>query len=285
MVYLCEMQSESGLISADLASEKGKELHDSFRSATPYPHAVIDNFLPDEILNRVLEEFPGDNTLANDSYNRAQERLKVSFHPDKMPEFSRVLFYSFNSRPFIRIIENITGIRGLIPDPYFLGAGFHQISQGGHLSVHADFNHHKPMNLERRVNVLIYLNKGWREDFGGAFELWDKDMTCCANSILPEFNRCVIFNTTAESMHGNPQPINHPDRVPRRSIALYYYTATWDSDMLESTTQFRVRPNSKDAVDWQVKLREVAKDLAPPMLTRGVGLLKRHVAAKPANHQ
>lgn len=61
--------------------------------------------------------------------------------------------------------------------------------------------------------------------------------------------------------------------------------ATWDSDMLESTTQFRVRPNSKDAVDWQVKLREVAKDLAPPMLTRGVGLLKRHVAAKPANHQ
>lgn len=282
MVYLNEMRPDSGLISSDLPTDKGTELHEVFRSGTPYPHVAIDNFLPPQILDRVLDEFPEDNALANDSYDRAQERLKVSFHPDRISDFSRILFYSFNSRPFIRLVENITGIRGLIPDPYFLGAGFHQLSQGGHLSIHADFNHHKPMNLERRVNVLIYLNKNWRDEFGGAFELWDKDMSRCFQAITPEFNRCVIFNTTAESMHGNPQPIKHPDGAPRRSIALYYYTATWDAAMRESTTQFRVRPNSKDAVDWQVRVRELAKDLTPPMLARGVSNLRRH-AAKPAD--
>lgn len=284
MVYLGEMQPTSGLVSATLPKDKGRELHQAFKEGAPYPYVAIDDFMPAEILDTVLAEFPQDNSLADDSFDRAQERRKVSFHPDTLPDFSRALFYSFNSRPFIRIIENITGIKGLVPDPYFLGAGLHQLSQGGHLSIHADFNHHKPMNLERRVNVLIYLNKGWREEFGGGFELWDKQMTRCFRSISPEFNRCVIFNTTADSMHGNPRPIDHPEGVPRRSIALYYYTATWDDDMQESTTQFRVRPNSSDSVDWQVKLREMAKDLAPPLFARSWSHLKRQAAGKDGNH-
>ena len=85
--------------------------------------------------------------------------------------------------------------------------------------MHADFNHHKLMNLERRINVLIYLNKDWRDEFGGQLELWDSGITRCFHTIVPSFNRCVMFNTTSESMHGNPRPVNHPDRVPRRSIA------------------------------------------------------------------
>jgi hypothetical protein len=131
------------------------------------------------------------------------------------------------------------------------------------------------MNLERRVNVLIYLNKDWREEYGGSFELWDDEMTRCVRSIVPLFNRCVLFNTTSKSMHGNPQLINHPDAMPRRSIALYYYTSTWDKGMREATTQFKVRPNSADKIDWQVKVRELARDLAPPLLTRTFNRLKK----------
>jgi hypothetical protein len=163
-----------------------------------------------------------------------------------------------------------------VPDPYFLGAGLHRLSQGGHLSIHADFNHHKPMDLERRVNVLIYLNKDWRAEYGGSFEMWDQGMTKCAQSVIPSFNRCVIFNTTLESMHGNPQPIDHPDRVPRRSIALYYYSATWDSSQREATTQFRVRPGTTDRVDWKVKVSEMAKELTPPLVMRQYRRFKRH---------
>ena len=135
----------------------------------------------------------------------------------------RRLFYSFNSKPFIRVLENITNINGLIPDPYFLGAGFHEIGQGGHLSVHVDFNHHKVMNLERRINVLIYLNKDWDKTCGGQLELWNKDVSKSVKSVVPAFNRCVIFNTTDWSYHGNPEPVKHPAGVTRKSIALYYY--------------------------------------------------------------
>ncbi len=168
------------------------------------------------------------------------------------------------------MLENITGIKGLIPDPYFSGGGFHEIGQGGHLSVHADFNHHKQMNLERRINVLIYLNKDWQDAYGGQLELWDNAMTERLVSIVPLFNRCVVFNTTSNSNHGNPNPINHPQRIPRRSIALYYYTATWDDTKREHTTQFRARAGSADKFDWKVKSREIANDLVPPILLRNI---------------
>src|SRR3954451_19085559 len=90
----------------------------------------------------------------------------------------------------------MTGIKGPIPDPYFLGGGLHEISEGGHLSMHADFNHHTPLNLERRINMLIYLNKDWKDEYGGQLELWDSEMTKKYHSIVPVFNRCVIFNST-----------------------------------------------------------------------------------------
>ncbi|MEQ1955492.1 2OG-Fe(II) oxygenase [Mesorhizobium sp. CN2-181] len=278
MTYLHEMNADNGLISSEIDRDKGKELHEKFRSGNPYPHIVVDDFLPPSILETCLREFPDGSDKAEQKFDRAQERLKESFNPDTLEPTVRTLFYSFNSRPFVRLVENITGISGLIADPYFAGAGFHRVSQGGHLSIHADFNHHKPMNLERRVNVLIYLNKDWRAEYGGSFELWDKQMTKCENSVVPSFNRCVMFNTTLESMHGNPQPVNHPQGVPRRSIALYYYTATWNETMRDATTQFRVRPGSGDRVDWKIKIAEVATELTPPLMARNLRRLKKRFA-------
>lgn len=269
------MDETNGLVATESSKERGIELCQAYQSADPFPHIVIDDFLPPRILEACLDQFPASSESAEEKFDRKQERLKESFHPDILPPIARNLFYSFNSRPFIRIVENITGIKGLIPDPYFLGAGFHRISQGGHLSMHADFNHHKPMNLERRVNVLVYLNKGWRAEYGGQLELWDQKMTRCVQSVVPLFNRCVIFNTTGESMHGNPQPVNHPDGMPRRSIALYYYTATWDDMKRDYTTQFQVRPGSRDSVDWQIRLHELASDIAPPILMRNFRRLKK----------
>lgn len=277
MAYLHEMNADNGLISSEIDRDKGRELHEKFQSGDPYPHIVIDDFLPPSILEACLREFPEGSDRAEQKFDRAQERLKESFNPDTLEPTVRTLFYSFNSRPFVRLVENITGIKGLIADPYFAGAGFHRVSQGGHLSIHADFNHHKPMNLERRVNVLIYLNKDWRAEYGGSFELWDNKMTKCAHSIVPSFNRGVIFNTTLESMHGNPQPINHPQGMPRRSIALYYYTATWDETMRDATTQFRVRPGTNDRVDWRIKIAEVATELTPPFMTRNLRRLKNRL--------
>jgi 2OG-Fe(II) oxygenase superfamily len=133
------------------------------------------------------------------------------------------------------------------------------------------------MHLERRINVLIYLNKDWKSQYGGSLELWDNAMTKSEVSIVPLFNRCVIFNTTSNSNHGNPQPVNHPSNVPRRSIALYYYTATWDGTKSEHTTQFRPRQATADKVDWDVRSNELAEDLLPPIVLPNFRRVKRRL--------
>lgn len=270
MPFLSELDIRTGLIASENLLEKGVDLQAAYQKASPFPHIVIDDFLPDELIDICVEEFPKHALEDSVRFDRAQERYKRQINPDVMSPFLRGLFYSFNSKPFIRILENITGIAGLIPDPYFVGGGFHEISQGGHLSVHTDFNHHGPMDLERRINVLIYLNREWQEEFGGQLELWNLDMSKCEVSVAPIANRCVIFNTTTHSNHGNPQPVNHPGGVSRKSIALYYYTATWTGDERSHTTQFKARPKSDDRFDWRVRGREMAMDLTPPILMRAL---------------
>lgn len=279
MSYLDAMDAKTAFLSPEDARAKGLELNDRYVSASPYPHIVIDNFLPEELAQRILNGFgssDGSESL-NMTYDRAQERSKTSYHPDTLNPDLRGIFYAFNSRPFVQIVENISGIKGLIPDPYFLGGGLHEIRQGGHLSMHADFNHHAPLNLERRINLLIYLNKDWQDAYGGQLEIWDSSMSKRYHSIVPIFDRCVIFNTTSNSMHGNPQPVRHPDNVPRKSVALYYYTATWDGTKRSHTTQFRVRPGSEDHRDWTIELRELRQDLIPPFVNRQIGKVVRRL--------
>jgi hypothetical protein len=180
----------------------------------------------------------------------------------------RSFFHALNSRPFIEFLENMTGIKGLIPDPYFLGGGFHETRQGGHLDVHADFNLHPKMKIERRINLLIYLNRDWRADYGGSLEIWDAGMKNRVESITPEFNRCVVFSTDATSFHGHPAPVAHPDGISRRSIALYYYTATWEGTKRRFSTQFKTRPESRDRADWNIRINELLDDFFPPILMR-----------------
>jgi hypothetical protein len=102
-------------------------------------------------------------------------------------------------------------------------------------------------------------------------------MKACAKKVAPEFNRAVVFSTNATSYHGHPVPVAHPQKTPRRSIALYYYTATWDGTQRAFTTQFRRRSRSDDKVDWQVRGAEIFDDLTPPVLARQIRRLARRL--------
>ncbi len=262
-----------------IASREAKSIGDSYaeqyQKAQPYPHICIDNFLPPEVLDRCLQEISGINDPTM-QFSRAQENLKSSYIPERLPAYTKNLFYAFNSRPFIVFLEAMTGIKGLIPDPYFAGAGIHRVGNGGHLDIHADFNHHQQMNLERRLNVLIYLNYDWKEAWGGSFEIWDKAMTAKQRSFAPVFNRMVTFSTGSDTFHGNPERVNHPDGKPRQSIALYYYTATWDATRKSHTTLFRPRPGTHDESDRRVRRESILADLMPPVVFRKViGPLRR----------
>jgi hypothetical protein len=249
--------------------QSGRKFHQQYITAKPFPHIVLDDFMDDELASSCLREFPQRPSSLRE-FARNQENKKIEYNPEVLSPSLRSLFYTFNSLPFVQFLQNLTGIEGLIPDPYFAGGGLHEVANGGHLSIHADFNHHRAMDLERRINVLIYLNRDWKEEYGGCFEIWDRSMSQCSFRVVPLFNRCVIFSTSSTSFHGNPEPVNHPDGVSRRSIALYYYTATWDKSRREHSTEFKVRPDSSDQSDLAVRLEEIASELTPPVAMRAL---------------
>lgn len=269
-----EIDAETFEISADLARKVGEDYAETYQAATPYNHICIDDFLPESVLDRLLQDLES-LPEAESNFDRAQEKLKSSYNPDRLPTYSRNLFYAFNARPFIQFLEAMTGIDGLLPDPYFIGAGIHKTLNGGHLDIHADFNLHRKLNVERRLNVLIYLNKGWKPEFGGSFEVWDKKMSHREASFAPVFNRMVCFSTASDTFHGNPEPVNHPEGDPRLSIALYYYTATWDATRKSHTTLFKPRPGTEDKVDWRVATQAIIEDFMPPVLKRSISRLRR----------
>ena len=126
---------------------------------------------------------------------------------------------------FIRYLERLVDVRGLISDPWDLGGGVHLIRPGGRLNIHTDFPFHPQLRIWRKINVLVYLNEDWLDEWEGKLELWPPDLSRCAKSISPIFNRMVIFRTDNVSFHGHPSPLRTPSHVYRKSIALYYYSS------------------------------------------------------------
>lgn len=242
----------------------GARLAPEYQSAEPYPHIVIDDFIDADVLRDVAANYPSMDSKS--FFDRDQERFKFQFAPDEIGSGrTRNLLAELNSQAFLAFLEEMTGIKGLIPDPYFLGGGLHLTRRGGHLSVHADFNIHKKMNLERRLNLLIYLNDNWEDDFGGKLELWDQEMRGAEKRIAPTLGRAVVFNTDLDSFHGHPDPLTCPPDRDRRSIATYYYTALAENQakVRNRTTTFQVRPGSADAPDRRVKVDHLIQDWVP----------------------
>ena len=233
-----------------------------YSTAAPFPHCVIDDFLPPDVLDRVIDEFPRPGDIEWRSYNTGREVKLATRDETQLGPFTRHLLSQFNSSVMVEFLEKLTGIEGLVPDPHYYGGGLHQIERGGHLKVHADFNWHERLLLDRRINLLLYLNKDWEEEYGGHLELWNHDMTERGDRILPVFNRCVVFNTTDFAMHGHPDPLSCPEGRTRRSMALYYYTNGRPRSEIGDphNTLFRPRPGE----EWRRESKQIAERWVPP---------------------
>jgi hypothetical protein len=205
----------------DLAREHASQ----YRSARPFPHVVLDDFLPSEVVEQCIDELPAPGDELDFYGDQGNSQKYATNDETLMGPMTRQVIAQLNGGVMIRFLEELTGIGGLVPDPYLAGGGIHLLGDGGFLKVHADFNVHPALKLDRRINLLLYLNPGWEEEWGGNLELWNADVTVCERRVVPVAGRCVIFNTTDIALHGNPQPVRSPDGTPRRSLAFYYYTA------------------------------------------------------------
>lgn len=262
------------------ARSLGEDLAGEYCFAEPYPHIVLDNFFPEPFLDQILKNFPAqnlnDDVLYEDDYAGKHKR---QVYPESCNGYIRQVFNFLNSAPILQFLEGLTSIDGLVADPYFHGAGFHETSTGGKLGIHADFRINEVLHLNRRLNLLIYLNKDWQESYGGYLELWDRKMTKKCASVAPIFNRCVIFSTDADSYHGHPDPMTTPPHIKRRSIAMYYYTASRRvyEDTPSTNTKYAARSHDSLETKRQILVTDVMnslKDWLPPIILRQLRKLR-----------
>jgi hypothetical protein len=228
----------------DLASLQARlpELVEQYSAAQPFPHIVVDDVLFADAFDRAAAEFPAMRDPFWKGYLHVNETKYGNTQPDTWGPTLTAVARELTSPEFVAFLEKLTGISNLLPDWSMDGGGLHQTLRGGHLNVHADFTtHHVKENWSRRVNILLYLNEEWLEEWGGKLELWDKDMTAAQAKVQPAGNRMLVFSTTDDSFHGHPDALTCPEDVARRSMALYYFTE--EENAVRKATNYRARPD------------------------------------------
>jgi Rps23 Pro-64 3,4-dihydroxylase Tpa1-like proline 4-hydroxylase len=222
-------------------------LRERVSASKPVPNFCIDNFLEESFADSVADAYPTfeDAVKVGRSFSAVNEKGKVqvtdsSTFSEPVAELNRTLA----SPEFLGLLSDVFKMPNLLADEELVGGGIHQTGPRGHLDVHVDFNYIAERELHRRLNILIYFNKGWKPEYGGNIELWDEDVKVCHHSFSPIFNRCVVFETNEVSFHG-VTAVQCPPGMARKSFAAYYYTreapAHWDGTA--HSTIFKARPD------------------------------------------
>lgn len=200
----------------------------SFKEQTPFPYAVIDNFFSDEVAHTLAQEFPDSSadTFNGNYFNQIEIKRTCNMWDRFLPTTYNV-FNELCSPEFLSLVSVATGTEHLYADFGLHGGGQHTHPPGGKLNVHLDYNIHPKMQLQRKYNLLVYLNPNWQPGWGGELGLWSHDDNTQGPKELvrllePVFNRAVLFDTTLNSWHGLEVPNQFPEGQDRKSLALYY---------------------------------------------------------------
>ncbi|WP_421706979.1 2OG-Fe(II) oxygenase [Algihabitans sp.] len=256
----------------DSMRELGLRHAEAFQTAKPFPHVVIDDFLPLEVARRIAATFPdsdypgwrltgpGDAKHSND---RRIEKLTTG-NEETFPPYIRHVMYGLQSGVFCDFLSRLTGIEFLAPDPGFHGCGLHSTGRGGRLMVHVDASRHPDKKMSQVINCLYYCTPDWKPEYGGALELWNEDASACVTKIEPLFNRMAVFFTGRRSFHGHPHPLTCPDSLRRNSLATYYYTTDKTKADIDYTNYVQwVATNEHDAASLQHRLKSGMRKYLP----------------------
>lgn len=246
-----------------------RSLVNDWNISKPFSHLVLDNFLTPETAANIANEFPAfsDNTWY--VYDNAIEIKKAQNNWDRFGPNTYKLFWYLNSQQFISQLEHLTSCK-LYPDFGLNGGGLHTHRSGGKLNTHLDYSIHPKLQLERRLNLIIYVTPEWSEDWGGELGLWEHDPNLnkpskISSRISPIFNRAVLFDTTQNSWHGLPDPIRCPSGTTRNSLAIYYLCeprAEADKRNRALFAPYNEQENDQDVLDLIKKRSNVMDSLS-----------------------
>lgn len=202
---------------------------DEFISAKPFRYVVIDDFFETNIAEQMLADFPvfQEERALNEMGEVGGKAVEENI-ADISTAYRQVADY-IKSDSFLLAVSALTGIEDLRPDDSLSGGGTHENLHGQELDPHVDFNYDFRTGLHRRLNLLLYLNKEWDENWGGSIELHSDPRHPESNevkSFSPIFNRCLIFETNEYSWHGFPriQLPQNKRHLSRKSFSIYLYS-------------------------------------------------------------
>lgn len=248
--------------SVSIDTNEREALLQKFLNAEPFPYVVIDNFLEPEMAMALSKKFPAIESM-DVNYKGLNERKGEHSNFDSLSEEFTCLKDMLNSSDFIKQVESITGFTGLftIDDRY--GRGLHQGGNNSFLDTHIDYNLHPLRKKQRRLNLIIFLHEAWEEAWGGCLQFSDKSLTPVA-SVVPRFNRAVIFVCNSISYHGYNR-IECPDNVSRKSFYTYYFTEP-EKNLIYHDTVFRASSKDTGLRRAMIVTKEFAKNTAKRMI-------------------
>lgn len=215
-------------INIDGLNNRLSEIASDFQSQKPFKYVVFENiFFPDKA-EEIFVNYPEIEYGTWDGVTYVDQKHKFQQTAFDSGSIMDRVFHELNAKEFLSWLQKVTSFEEeILGDEDLFGGGLHQSINGAFLNVHVDYNIHPKTKYHRRLNVLVYMNKDWKDEYEGHLELWDltKGKNLLAK-VAPAFNRCVIFETNEISFHGHPKPLRTPQGVNRKSIATYYYSTS-----------------------------------------------------------
>jgi hypothetical protein len=244
------------------------ELQDSYRSATPFPHVVLDNLFAPQILDPIIAEM---SSLRDEEWKvvetRSRERIRRMRPGTLLGSAAAQLLSLAHSAPFLYLLSEITGVWQLLPDPYLQGAGYAAMKRGDYFKIHSDRNVAYDTGLTRRLVMIVFLNKEWNRSYHGELELWNHEATRCDVAVEPLYNRTILFQVAEPNYHGVPAPLDCPADRSRQSFMVYYHTVGVDGNTA-------IRPHSSlfaptvQQEQRSRRFRDIARAVTPPVVTQ-----------------
>jgi len=237
----------------------------SYHAARPFPYVVVDGLMDEAVLDELSEEFPAPDHPGWQRHDDRRQRKLQGHRSELHGPTTRCVLHELMSAEFLGFLEQLTGVEGLIGDPWLESCGLHQVEPGGFLKVHSDLTFHPHLRLARRVNLILYLNRDWPPSYGAPLEFWDAEAKVCVQRIEPIWGRMVIFSCDAPALHGHPEPVACPAGMTRRSLAVSYNTVPAD------VSRFGPRPADRwpgRGDRWLVTRNYLAEMLPPSVVSR-----------------
>jgi len=238
------------------------EIREAFVNSKPFNHVVIDNFFTDGVARSIFDGMPGYDDNMDANYDNAIEKKRTI---QNWTKFSKNVYKAMSYLVDVTFTDKLAYIIddfSLVADYGLHGGGIHMHQSGDYLNTHLDYDIHPKLGMRRKLNLIVYLNPNWQEEWGGNIGLWSHDERTnqpkeLLQSIWPKFNRAVIFDTTQNSWHGVTEGITAPEGQYRKSLAIYYLIPASDIDNKREKALFVPREEQKgdDGVMDLIKTR------------------------------